>query len=98
MEQPIYPELAIKEGCKFIELKTRVRKKHRGKWYLFDVYNRYRNLNLEDREKAIQKFHSEVYRSLICIIVLPKLKDVHGNLIFTEDPNQQSEVKRITLT
>jgi len=80
----IYPELEITPN----EIKTTLRKKYKGVWYLWDFKRDiYRN-NIDD---AIQKLIRDVYTVMLWGTVSPKLKDTDGEFLFKKDPDQNPE-------
>jgi hypothetical protein len=96
MKSSAYPEKDI------LTLDTYLRKKHRGKYYLWR-FNRQREIDSKDgiREHdiicEIQQFHSEIYRVMILGKIVPKSIHplVFDRSVFELDPDQRSEEERL---
>jgi hypothetical protein len=75
---------------------TTLRKKHRGKWYLWKI-NRIWSYKYDfDLNTPLKIFHAEVYNVIILGKINTSLVDMDGNKIFKLDPNQQSEEERLS--
>lgn len=111
-KKPIYPEIEIKRAAlnnrfhegstNHVRLMSYVRKKHRGKWYLILIMDRYernsREMDYDFREttRMMNKFHNTAYRTLISFKIDLKHKPPLGEKPYFElDPNQQDESERL---
>lgn len=97
MAKPIYPKIEIRETEATIELFTTLRKKHRGKWYLWEFYQKYLYRGDKDKQKVqlIERLHQEVYFIIITGKISNKIVDMNGSPLFRKDQNQISESERI---
>lgn len=84
----IYPEIEITP----FEVKTTLRKKHRGVWYLWDFK---RDIYRNDADDAMRKIIRDVYMVMLWGTVSPKLKDAFGKPFFKKDPDQTIESIRL---
>lgn len=108
MEKNIYPTvfmnlIKIYNEKEILKIDTYLRKKHRGKYYLWHFHKdrEIRNtpgLRENDILNEIEQFHAEVYRVLILGKIAPKAVDprVFDRSIFELDPDQRSEEERLT--
>jgi len=93
----IYPDydLYMRDDC--IEIRTRVRKLYEGKYYFWDIIQRYEqeNYSLIDFCHFIDKFIKDVYRIIVLGKINTNIIDSSGVLVFELDSNQQSEKERL---
>jgi hypothetical protein len=105
MERQFYPKVEMKDfavvvhGKKYtsLTLSTTLRKKHNGKWYLWEFFKKH-HLPFNDEASKIQalnRFHSEVYFTVVCGKVSVNSVDHQGQKVFKEDTSQISESDRI---
>lgn len=92
----IYPIINCERKSNTLHLQTFLRKKHRGKWYLWEfVRNAYVPEGNNDFTAAISSFSRDIYLTQMFGKVDLKLT-VEGQPLFKLDFNQQSEEERLT--
>jgi hypothetical protein len=104
-ERHIYPSINM-----YVELdlrgqktvfKTSLRKKHKGKWYFWNVtlnYYHKDDLMIDEMVRILNNFHSQVYQAILLGKLNPKIRyEIDGILqdIFELDPDQRSETERL---
>ena len=108
MEKNIYPMvfmnlIKVYGGRETLKMDTYLRKKHRGKYYLWH-FHKDRDISSDPGKREndilteIEQFYGEVYRTLIRGKIAPKAIDPRAfdRSIFELDPDQQSEEERLT--
>lgn len=103
---PIYPEIKIEEvQGPMLLIRTYVRKKHRGKYYL-SLHQDLSNLPASKTEhlmrqgiyiRALQRIQISAYKDIIFGKVDTKRKDRFEDNLFIVDQDQSNEQVRITL-
>lgn len=101
--QKIYPSIEIEEtdiirdGNKenVLKFNTALRKKHKGKWYLWLFKKQYINLLICERLNALNQLHAEVYR---CQLLGKVNLKIGSCMIFPLDSNQEEEEDRLKKT
>ncbi len=90
----VYPYVEVKEIKDGIEFRTILRKKHKGKWYNFKVFENSRISNKNDKISACNSFHRRVYEAIITGEINEKISYKDENF-FKLCENQYSEKYRI---
>lgn len=103
----IYPNVEItdvmvqggleKDEYDYFTISTCLRKEHNGEWYLWNFFNEARFVPGDEKAKIqfINKFHAEVYNTIILGKVSEGVVDQFGNPVFVKDEYQKSEAERI---
>ena len=95
----IYPNVNIKSHSidglgETTLMETTLRKKYRGKWYLWEFYKICHEYS-SDKSSVVNTFHAEVYNHIILGKISLKLVNTQGERIFKLDSNQESEEERL---
>jgi len=82
------------------ELRTKLRKEKDGKWYDWVHIENYKKHNdveftCEDKIKLINRFHSQVYNTIVLGKIDTKHKNSFGESFFIESEKQYSEEERL---
>jgi len=95
----IYPSIEINQLPTEFEIRTTLRKKYYGKWYLLYVIRKWNFVKPTpiERENAIQEFHRDVYYSIICGQVTTLAIDQWGVPIYQRDMQQIDEKDRVKM-
>jgi len=93
----VFPVIKCQREENTLVLETFLRKKHRGKWYLWKfTRNAYVPEGQTDYTAAISSFNRDIYLCMLKGKVEPKLTYPSGDFIFKLDINQESELTRLT--
>lgn len=106
-ERKIYPKVDMyfeqdAMGQKIV-FRTSLRKKHRGRWYLWDVVENYyheHELSREELIETLNQFYSQVYKAIMFGKVNLKLIVERNGVVmpvFKLDPDQRAEEERLSL-
>lgn len=94
--KPIYPVIRSERKENKLELQTFLRKKHRGKWYLWEfVRNAYVLNGVTDYSSAISSFNRDIYLAMLFGKVDTKAAYMDGTKVFKLDEDQQDEKVRM---
>lgn len=93
---PIYPMIQSKRNGNTLSMETFLRKKHRGKWYLWPFSrNAYVPEGRMDFSSAVSSFNRDIYMVMLYGKVDPKMKGFGGEPYFKLDSNQMDEKLRM---
>ena len=93
----IYPEVQTNVCEDFVSFRTRLVKKHYGKYYYVNFLRKYYYDGENELANCVNMFHSEVYKYIILGKVIPRLKTSYGEDIFDLTEHQISEKERLSL-
>ncbi len=95
-KMPIFPMVVSKRLGNTLSLETVLRKKHRGKWYLWRFYrNAYVKEGTQDQSAAITGFMRDIYMAMLYGKIDTKLEYQDGSKIYKLDDNQMDEKLRM---
>ena len=96
IESPIYPLMKVIREKNTLILRTTLRKKHRGKWYLWDFSrDAYVPEGRTDFSAALSSFHRDIYLCMLKGKVDTKAVFRDGTKVYTLDNDQRSEEERM---
>jgi hypothetical protein len=99
-----YPDVATKVSDSAVILHTNIRKKHRGKWYLWEVHKRYSAspgapTTQEFLPMLYNQFNRDCYMVIMFGVVNTKLEHDdglgHTGNVFKLDYDQRDEMERL---
>lgn len=94
--KPIYPVINSKRLSDTLTLETYLRKKHKGKYYLWKFQrNAYVPEGRTDLSSAFSSFNRDIYLAQLHGKIDVKKKYGSGKLFFELDPNQMDEKLRM---
>ena len=93
---PIYPMIIVKRNENTLSMTTILRKKHRGKWYLWNFQrNAYVPKERMDFSAAVSSFNRDIYMCMLYGKVDTKAVYQDGEKVFKLDENQMDEKLRM---
>jgi hypothetical protein len=100
MKTLIYPMIEVIDTNVSFELRTTLRKEKDGKWYDWvhiDRHKKYDDIEFtcEDKIKSINRFHSQVYNTIVLGQLNTEQKNMYGESLFQESERQHSEEERL---
>lgn len=96
IKKSIYPKIELRETSTSLAILTTLRKKHNGKWYLWEFFKKWEFIEGEGNTiRYIELFHQEVYFTIILGKVDKKAVRPGGEPIFRLDEIQISEEERL---
>ena len=95
-DKHIYPVINVQREENTLKLNTFLRKKHWGKWYLWEFSrNAYVPEGNTNFTAAVSSFNRDIYQAQLRGKVDPKLKLGNGDLVWELDKDQRSEEERL---
>jgi tRNA G37 N-methylase Trm5 len=96
LKMPIFPMIISKRLGNTLSLETVLRKKYRGKWYLWEFNRRaYVKEGTQDQSAAITGFMRDIYMAMLYGKVDTKVTYKDGGKVFKLDENQMDEKLRM---
>lgn len=100
MKTLIYPLIEVIDTNLNIELRTTLRKEKDGIWYDWLHIENYKKhddveFTCEDKVKLINRFHSQVYNTIVLGVVNTEHSNMYGESLFRESEKQHSEQDRL---
>jgi len=107
MKQIIYPNVEItdvrvqggneEDEYDYFTISTCLRKEHNGEWYLWNFFKNAKFIPNDEKAKIrfINRFHAEVYNTIVLGKVSEGVVDQFGNPVFVKDEYQKTEAERI---
>lgn len=96
LKMPIFPMIESRRLGNTLSLETVLRKKHRGKWYLWRFYrNAYVKEGTQNQSAAMTGFMRDIYMAMLYGKIDTKLKYKDGSKIYKLDDNQMDEKLRM---
>jgi hypothetical protein len=100
MKTPIYPMIEVIDTNINFELRTTLRKEKDGKWYDWVHIDNYKKnddvkFTCKDKINLINRFHSQVYNTIVLGKIDTKHANAQGESLFRESEKQQSEEDRL---
>lgn len=95
-DKPIFPKILTKREENTLEMHTFLRKKHYGKWYLWEFFRRaYVPEGQMDYSSAVSAFNRDIYMCMLYGKVNTKAVYNDGSKVFKLDDNQMDEKLRM---
>lgn len=101
IEEIIYPEIAFIDKGNVIEVFTRVRKSHKGKYYFLDYKNGAEYVSEGDKEMQKQKLLTNLHFEVYIILFVGEIDSKKTHSLYDDmpqyeaDKNKQSEKDRL---
>ena len=93
---PVFPKIYSKRHGNTLTMETYLRKKHRGKWYIWPFSrNAYVPEGRNDFSSAISSFVRDIYMAMLYGKISVKQKGFGNKPYFLEDKNQMDEKLRM---
>lgn len=99
VKKNIYPEIEVIRSGNTLKMRTTLRKKHRGKWYLWNFERRaYVKEGEGNLSGAISSFNRDIYLCMLFGKVDTKVRYSNGIKVYRLDEDQQDEKTRVKPT